>query len=352
MKKILMCVVLMLLVSASVLADVVLTSNPSAALVSEEQTFTITTSGNVATSFTSGSVVLTLDPAFTDSFKYWDGTAGSITITAVAGVTVTAWETDGVSVTITGITCVDATDIFTMEYVGTTPAGVGNVGFLTGFYSLTTAIPDTEIAQLLIELAEATPTVTETATLTVTETITETATPTATKTITQTITQTTTPTITPTITPTYTATIVPTAHYKARKWAGMVYEFLGNTFNANYYYEAAVNITPYSQRERDQQQYWYFRIGNMLNNRFKSLTSYETNYRNIAKMTDPVAKATAEHMFALALSTPEPLLDEAIQNFDNALNVTGTATTGKVYRDITRSKNWANGVKDFIDEHN
>ena len=186
-----MFLVLALVVSASAFADVVLTSDPSSALVSEEQTFTVTTSGDVATSFTDGSVVLTLDPAFTDSFKYWDGTAGSITITAVAGVTVTAWETDGVSVTITGITCVDATDIFIMEYIGTTPAGVGNVGFLTGFYSLTTASPDTEIAQLLIELTEATSRVTETVTPTVTRTVTQTVTPTFTITL----------TITPTVTP-------------------------------------------------------------------------------------------------------------------------------------------------------
>jgi hypothetical protein len=85
--------------------------------------------------------------------------------------------------------------------------------------------------------------------------------------------------------------------------------------------------------------------GMCLINKFKSLTNYDATVKTIAETYNPVAKATAEYNFAVAMSTPLPLLPDADTNMGLAQNVT-YATRDKI--DIPRQRQFIKSVATYV----
>jgi len=133
--------------------------------------------------------------------------------------------------------------------------------------------------------------------------------------------------------------------------AGDTYGALGNTSTAMYYYYQAVSaIAKCYPKAVPTEQVVLYKAGLMLDNRFKALTNYDATMKNINKM-QPIPKATAQHNFAIAMKTPQPLINEAPTHFNRALTVTGTAKTGTVVNSINKEKNWIVPVQTFIATH-
>jgi hypothetical protein len=133
--------------------------------------------------------------------------------------------------------------------------------------------------------------------------------------------------------------------------AGDTYGALGNTSTAMYYYYQAVSgIAKCYPKAVPTEQVVLYKAGLMLDNRFKALTNYDATMKNINKM-QPIPKATAQHNFAIAMKTPQPLINEAPTHFNRALAVTGTAKTGTVVNSINKEKSWITQVLNFITAH-
>lgn len=196
-----------------------------------------------------------------------------------------------------------------------------------------------------------TPTVTETATFTITETVTPTSTETATFTVTQTVTPTSTKTVTRTITQTSTVTPMLTAtpvpsDSGALAWNGLIYDILGNTFGAvTYYYKRVTLLSNNYPSKLNDLQHSYYKAGMSKISKFKSLTNYDTTVKNIAKIYSPIAKATAEYSFAIAMKTPLPMLVSADVDMASAQAIT-KATKDKM--DIPRQRQFIKSVATYV----
>jgi hypothetical protein len=133
--------------------------------------------------------------------------------------------------------------------------------------------------------------------------------------------------------------------------AGDIYGAMGNTYTAMYYYYQAVSaIANNYPTAVPTEQVVLYKAGLMLDNKFKALTNYDATMKNINKM-QPIPKATAQHNFAIAMKTPQPLINEAPTHLNRALGVSGTAKTGTVVNNINREKNWIAPVQTFIAVH-
>jgi hypothetical protein len=101
---------------------------------------------------------------------------------------------------------------------------------------------------------------------------------------------------------------------------------------------------------KGNEQYWIYKVGLMLDNKFKTVTNYMNTMRNINTM-QPIPKATAQHNFALAMQTPQPLIIEAQTHLDRAQSLTVTPKVVATSNAIAKEKNWITQVLNFITAH-
>lgn len=137
----------------------------------------------------------------------------------------------------------------------------------------------------------------------------------------------------------------PITDYFAGFWKGIIYEVTGDTYNAKTsYYNSAYALDGYTEKYNEKQNAFY-RVGKMLLDKFKTLTSYETKIKTINKTYDVSAKATLTADLVATVTPSYSLLTEAEVHYTVAEGVTKAT---KEDRNITKDRGVINAVSTFI----